>query len=349
MGRNIPRYAVTSHRWTDEEVTLKDVIKERNKETAGWQKLSGLCEFMRRVLPSIPWLWMDTCCIDQKSSLEVQECINSMFQWYSEAELCVAYLADVQIVSEDVAWSTESFRRSVWWSRGWTLQELLAPRTVLFLDRTGMIIGYKGDTPRQTAIVRVAADLNMLASYATGIPVGVLLDYNQSKSLTVEERMKWMDNRRTTRAEDMAYSLLGIFDVYMALIYGEGIEEARARLMEAIEIRQKRRTGAGVDVPMTNYLDEPVIAELPEQTFQAEKAAPVHMKGVLHQQSNANNTSWSTKSPVFASNTGSDLSNAGGLFNKNVEPYSKNAHISSNTGSLAKKNVKLLQQQWQPG
>ena len=154
------------------------------------------------------WIWIDTCCIDKSSSAELSEAINSMFQWYQNAELCYAYLQDVSIqhgLSPNFNFA-KWFRKSRWFQRGWTLQELLAPRYMVFLDTHWRSIGTRS---------QLMADI----STATTIPPHHIVSYSHC---SVAQKMSWAAHRVTTCLEDQAYCLLGLFDISMPLLYGEG-------------------------------------------------------------------------------------------------------------------------------
>lgn len=227
-----PKYAIASHRWAEgAEASIKDVSEKRNTDSIGYRKITGFAEFIKENVTDIEWMWIDTCCINQESSQEVSEAINSMFKWYRNAEVCLAYLADIK-GNENV----QGLRYSEWFSRGWTLQELLAPRAVVFLTQEWEIIGHKGCIGDGTDGIPLPAGPSLGTTIAaiTGIPESVLGDYKCSQGLSVEERLQWMVGRETTREEDMTYSLLGIFDVSMPAIYGEGKEKARKRLLAEI-------------------------------------------------------------------------------------------------------------------
>lgn len=166
----------------------------------------------------------------------MSESINSMFRWYSEAQECHAYLADVRSfpADGDIAEVLDDFKRSEWFRRGWTLQELLAPRFVIFFTRTWEVIGHKCSQCNAKQSCEGAGPLlNEVLATITGIPEDVLFDYERSRSFGVEEKMKWQVDRRTTRIEDRAYCLLGIFEVHMPLLYGEG-EKAMSRLERTV-------------------------------------------------------------------------------------------------------------------
>jgi hypothetical protein len=226
-GRNIPRYAILSHTWgTDrEEVTFGDLTEGTNKSKIGYRKLAFCAK--QAAQDYLYYFWVDTCCINKSSSTELQEAINSMFQWYQRAEKCYVYLSDVSIgdmvlsdLSSQQTWKA-AFRRSRWFTRGWTLQELLAPRLVEFFSADSKLLGDK------ISLVQEIYDI-------TGISVQVLKGSPLSQ-FSVDERMLWAEKRETVREEDAAYSLLGIFNVHMSLIYGEGRRNAFIRLQEEIQ------------------------------------------------------------------------------------------------------------------
>ena len=227
VGDNIPPYAMLSHTWgaDTEEVTFKNLIGGTSKSKASYNKIRFCGE--KATSHGLQYFWVDTCCIDKSSSAELQEAINSMFGWYRNAAKCYVYLSDVSIIKRkesdqffEFTWES-AFRASRWFTRGWTLQELLAPRSVEFFSREGNRLGDKRSLERQIHEI-------------TGIPVPALRGTPLSQ-FSIDERLSWAKNRQTTRKEDKAYSLLGLFDVYMPLIYGEGIDNAFKRLREEIE------------------------------------------------------------------------------------------------------------------
>ena len=258
-GANTPEYVIASHRWEKDECTYKDVLRKRNTHKAGYKKVEAFCAFVRQSHVTAAsqegpdlrcdWAWIDTCCIDKTNSQEVQRSINSMFRWYSEAVCCYAYLSDVEPITEDGNGrhaARQSFYRSKWFTRGWTLQELLAPQTVVFLTSKWQVYGHKCTQtrpggPQLSRCPGAGDNLNASISEITTIPQVVLFDFASSKKLSVEDRMAWAKRRDTTEREDMAYCLLGIFGVNMNLIYGEGRERARWRLEDQIEIEKQHR------------------------------------------------------------------------------------------------------------
>jgi hypothetical protein len=227
-GKQIPQYAILSHTWiaNHEEVTFKDVTKGRGKDKAGYRKLYFCAK--QAADDGLRHFWVDTCCIDKSSSAELQEAINSMFRWYERSAKCYVYLADVfdwpsrdtsveHATTSHQTWRLE-FHQSRWFTRGWTLQELLAPKSVDFFSANGERLGDR---------FSLAADISGI----TGIPFKALQGNSSFLfQFKVEERLRWAANRETTREEDAAYSLLGLFDLHIPLLYGEGRVKAFKRL-----------------------------------------------------------------------------------------------------------------------
>jgi hypothetical protein len=222
FGNSIPPYAILSHTWgaIGEEVTFKDLVDHTGKDKVGYAKI----EFCgrRATTDDLQYFWVDSCCIDKSSSAELTEAINSMFHWYQKAARCYVYLSDVSVHDFDQAdrlWKS-AFRQSRWFSRGWTLQELIAPASVEFFSLEGERLGDKKSLEKEITEI---TEINVLA--LRGHPLS---------KFTIADRMSWTAKRKTTREEDIAYCLLGIFDVYMPLIYGEG-KRAFTRLMEEVK------------------------------------------------------------------------------------------------------------------
>ncbi|KAF5360277.1 hypothetical protein D9758_009135 [Tetrapyrgos nigripes] len=228
---DIPLYAILSHTWEQEEVTYQDIQNlDVAKSKAGFLKVLGACARARHY--HFDWIWIDSCCINKESSAELSEALNSMYQYYEDAAVCYVYLSDV---SRDYH-PRSNFKDSRWFRRGWTLQELLAPEFVVFLDRNWERIGTRWS-------------LRDLVSVATGIPVDVLKGQIISK-YSIAQRMSWAAFRETTRPEDQAYCLMGIFGVSMSPIYGEGGAKAFMRLQqEIIRISDDRSIFAWVAAP----------------------------------------------------------------------------------------------------
>ena len=206
-----PEYAILSHRWVGVEVTF-DMLnsadwRASNLDTPQMKKIKGACTKARERKPPLKWLWVDTCCIDKTSSEELTTSLNSMFAWYYRATVCYAYLYDVpDLKSLD---PKQSNRKSVWFERGWTLQELLAPRNMEFYTQDWNLMGTREGL----------ADILHLV---TGIDKRYLTGASNFKEVSVATRMSWMAGRTTTNVEDIAYSMLGLLNVNMPIVYGEG-------------------------------------------------------------------------------------------------------------------------------
>jgi hypothetical protein len=229
FDKAVPPYAILSHRWGPEELTYQDMRagpSSSARSKLGFAKVRGVCDLVcDRFYDAAPYecdyVWVDTCCIDKSSSAELSEAINSMFEWYRKAKICFAFLDDV------TADGRRPMSKSLWFTRGWTLQELIAPDDVVFYDGTWNRIGDRtGMSGELTEVTGVPAAL--LARRCSPIRAGKLLD-----TYSVAAKMSWASRRRTTRVEDEAYCLMGLFGVHMPLIYGEGSKALR-RLQEAI-------------------------------------------------------------------------------------------------------------------
>ncbi|KAI1790973.1 heterokaryon incompatibility protein-domain-containing protein [Ganoderma leucocontextum] len=222
------QYAILSHVWAPEgEQSFHDVLaiitrSKDTKETIDVRSLLSrkIARFCARALKDgFQYAWVDSCCIDKTSSAELSEALNSMFKWYRSATRCYAFLHDVD--NDDRSREPASqFRQSLWFRRGWTLQELLAPSAVIFLSKQWRRI----DTKR---------GLSKVVEEITGIDLDVLEGRRSIGSVSVARRMAWASSRSMTREEDEAYSLMGLFGVNMPTIYGEG-RHAFVRLQEEI-------------------------------------------------------------------------------------------------------------------
>ena len=201
----VPYYAILSHTWGEEEVSFEDMQNDSGKDKAGFAKIESCCALAAR--DGWEYVWIDTCCIDKTSSAELSEAINSMFEWYQNAQVCYAYLADVQALPEETHYEIcVSVRRSRWFTRGWTLQELLGPPTVIFLNQFWREIGTR-------------SSLSDVISAVTGITRSDMTHFGDAN---VAVKMSWASYRETSRPEDIAYCLMGLFGVNMPLLYGEG-------------------------------------------------------------------------------------------------------------------------------
>ncbi|KAI6102875.1 heterokaryon incompatibility protein-domain-containing protein [Pisolithus sp. B1] len=225
------RYAILSHRWGAEvgyeEMTglmkMEGRKRDEVRQRAGYQKIIESCKQAKK--GGYEWLWIDTCCIDKRSSAELSEAINSMYRWYQNAQVCYAYLNDVDESTFPTEQDNNKFDKSngwpEWFVRGWTLQELIAPKKVEFFNKAWVRIGNKR---------RLAPKLERI----TGISCSVLTDSFSGRGLSVARIMSWAAHRKTTRVEDRAYSLMGLFGVNMPMLYGEGKKAFRRLQLEII-------------------------------------------------------------------------------------------------------------------
>lgn len=207
-----PAYCILSHRWEDEEVSYVDMISGRDlSHLKGYQKIRNAALIAEH--EGLSYIWIDTCCIDKSNHSELAEAILSMFRWYAQSSKCVAYLSDID--------SQDEITKSLWFTRGWTLQELLAPSEVYFYDQHWELRGERQDFV-----------------HAIEQTTGIAIEYLQGAAAVIDapvcQKMFWASSRVTTRPEDMAYSLMGLFDVNIPNAYGEGAERAFRRLQEGI-------------------------------------------------------------------------------------------------------------------
>jgi hypothetical protein len=215
LDDRVPEYVILSHRWSQDETSFKDFRKGLNANGTGYRKIIDFCSFARSRVRE--WVWIDTCCIDKRSSAEVSEAVNSMYNWYQQARECYVFLRDVPPLSHGRTVVLRRMMESEWFTRGWTLQEMLAPPSVVFLTWDWEIIGDK---------VSLARDISSI----TGIPEALLEAQDSLLRSSVAQKMSWASKRQTTKPEDMAYCMLGLFGVNMPLLYGEGGPKAFKRL-----------------------------------------------------------------------------------------------------------------------
>lgn len=231
-SNTIPRYGILSHTWgpDDEEVTLRDIVEGTGQHKRGYRKIR-LCG--QKASKELQFFWIDTCCLDKSNNVEVQETINSMFRLYQEAAVCYVYLSDVSkdgFIIEFPPWEGRkwSWEWSEWFMRGWTLQELLAPKSVEFFSVDGE---YLGD--RNSHVTRIVQ--------STRIHAQALLHERPLSCFSINDRLLWAEHRKTRRDEDAAYSLLGLLGVQMPIMYGEGREQALIRLQQHINESQESK------------------------------------------------------------------------------------------------------------
>lgn len=218
-------YAILSHVWDKTEQSFQDTqalctrcaADGTNPRDFASAKVRDSCKLAQE--NGYKWIWNDTCCIDKTSSAELSEAINSMFTYYTLAEVCYAYLRDVP-AGAPLDEFDSPFRKSRWHQRGWTLQELIAPEVVVFISQDWKAITTK-------------ADVAPLLEEITSVPASVLRLEEEVRDISIGRRMSWAGKRETTRSEDEAYCLMGLFEINMPTLYGEG-KQAFRRLQEEI-------------------------------------------------------------------------------------------------------------------
>jgi hypothetical protein len=224
--RSTPSYAILSHMWgaDAEEVTFADLVNGDGTAKRGYKKIHFCGQQARQ--DGVQYFWVDTCCIDKTDKAELSHAIRSMFRWYQNAARCYVYLSDVSTrkrkiddVLGEFTWEV-ALRSSRWFTRGWTLQELLAPSTVEFFSQEGEKLGDR---------ISLKTSIHKITSISLGALSGDPLS-----QFSVNERLRWKEGRETKREEDGAYSLQGIFSVDIAPVYGEGAAGAFKRLMDEI-------------------------------------------------------------------------------------------------------------------
>ena len=308
-GSNLPDYAILSHRWRDGpegEATLQrfeNFVKNREIHSdgavsaveAGIQKVLVFCDIAKR--QGYEWAWVDTVCIDKTNVVELSEALNSMFWWYQRSRMCIVYLSDVQPNAADTA-----FENSDWFKRGWTLQELIAPYDMTFYNSEWLVLGTKWNLKNRISSI-------------TGIPVKILDVPRHISRCCVAQRLSWAAGRRATRAEDRVYSLLGMFDVNMELLYGEGLPKAFRRLqLKILEEYEDESIFAWHMVEEVGaYVGQ--LAAVDSEHGTQERIAPFGLTGVLAQnleQFSRNGKTfpsvrYSPDTPIMVSNRGIEM------------------------------------------
>jgi hypothetical protein len=279
----VPEYAILSHTWgtTGEEIGFHDLVggsfdipAEGSSQIKGYHKIKFCADQAAR--DGLEYFWVDTCCINKSDAIGLQNAINSMFRYYQNAAKCYVYLSDVHSGENgQAAWQPE-FLASRWFTRGWTLQELIAPKSVEFFSEEGTWLGDKELLERQIHEI-------------TRIPTKALRQTPLSH-FAVNERMSWMKGRETKYAEDKAYALQGLFDVYLPVIYGEGESNAFVRLQREIEQRSIPRTRPSSTVPFRrdpDFLDRDILSIIQQKYLPTSRVALVGLGGVGYDMPNA--------------------------------------------------------------
>jgi hypothetical protein len=198
IREEVLEYAILSHCWRDEEVLFADMLENNSaaRTKKGYQKIVSSCKIA--LAHGLQYLWCDTCCIDKSSSAELSEAINSMYKYYENSEVCIAYLDDVEYAPH----GDLCFHQAKWFTRGWTLQELVAPEDVHFYSKEWQFLGTK-----ESLLDHVTS--------ASGVHEDVLRFSSNLRDICVSEKLSWAAKRTTKRPEDRAYSLMGLFGIYM--------------------------------------------------------------------------------------------------------------------------------------
>ncbi|KAH7120589.1 heterokaryon incompatibility protein-domain-containing protein, partial [Dactylonectria macrodidyma] len=218
FSADVPPYAILSHTWSSEELCLQDMANvSQHNHKSGYHKIKRFCE--RALSDGYIYGWVDTVCIDKTSSAELSEAINSMFKWYKNSSVCYAALEDLHTNKESTTLS--DLEKCRWFTRGWTLQELIAPEKLIFFNTNWVEVGSK----TELEFCGMIEDI-------TTVDYGTLLGFSP-RLISISRRMSWASRRQTSRIEDLAYSLLGLFGINMPLLYGEG-DKAFLRLQEEI-------------------------------------------------------------------------------------------------------------------
>jgi hypothetical protein len=250
-----------------EEFLYEDVKNKTGRNKEGYQKIRRCCEIA--AADDLEYIWVDTCCIDKSSSAELSEAINSMFRWYMESDVCYTYLFDIATSSAETGLvSLEQLRQSRWITRGWTLHELIAPGIVRFFSRDWAECGNRENlAPILYHITNI--DLDILQRSSSANDLGLLY------SLCIAKRMSWAATRQTTRPEDAAYCLLGLFNVNMVMLYGEGGPRAFHRLQEEIMKYSTDQKFLAWSPSKQNWSRMPVLTDSPAAFHDGSRILPI--------------------------------------------------------------------------
>ena len=291
-ANQIPAYAILSHTWEEDEVLFADMERGGAAGKAGYKKIQHSCR--QAAADGFNYIWIDTCCIDKRSSAELSESINSMYSWYQAAKKCYAYLADVP-ANVDTKMLSSEFADIRWFKRGWTLQELIEPSDLIFFSRDWIEVGTK-------------STLHDVLAEITGINVGILTGVMDLESISVAKRMSWASRRAVTRIEDIAYCLMGIFDVNMPLLYGEG-QKAFIRLQEEImKHSDDQSLFAWTDPTASEDYQHGLLAKSPAHFVNSGNIMPYH--------------SWEPSAPF-------SISNKGLRIELHLSPYEKDLYVAA--------------------
>ncbi|OHF01196.1 HET domain-containing protein [Colletotrichum orchidophilum] len=270
----LPRYAILSHTWGDDEVVYADIRNQNAATKSTFSKVRYSC--IQTLADDLEYVWIDSCCIDKSSSAELSEAINSMYEWYMKSEICYTYLSGVPSTVDPVK-TDGVFASCRWFTRGWTLQELLAPAEMVFYSEDWVKVGVKTALSRPLSVI-------------TGIDEDILTGLKPLESASLAKRMSWAAHRQTTRPEDVAYCLMGLFGVNMPMLYGEG-DRAFLRLQEEIMKQSDDQSlFAWVDLSASTETYHGLLAKSPSNFAYSNTIMPYQ--------------DWEPRPPYFMSNRG---------------------------------------------
>jgi len=219
LTAELPPYAILSHTWGPDELCYQDMSNmTQHMHKRGFLKMQRFCQ--RALQDGYLYGWVDTVCIDKTSSAELSEAINSMYRWYQKSAMCYVVLED--LFTYQASTTLADLQKCKWFTRAWTLQELIAPRAVVFVNFDWVEVGRKLEVRFCRKIINIT---RIDGDTLTGL---------SPKRLSIATRMSWASERQSTRPEDLAYCLLGLFGIAIPLLYGEGGTKAFIRLQEEI-------------------------------------------------------------------------------------------------------------------
>ena len=218
------RYVMFSHKWEDGDPLFQKVMDATVYEleaSYGNIKLQTFCSIVRAL--GFRWAWSDTCCIDKSDNVVLQESLVAMFAWYRGSSLTIIHLLDVSSLPDGLL---DALRESIWNTRVWTYQEYVAAKRVLFYTKDWKpYLGLTLENHKESPTILREMEMSQVSSEQ----VAVL----QPGLDRIREKLYLASMRETTLVEDIAYSLLGILNASIPIIYGEGTR-AVGRLLEYV-------------------------------------------------------------------------------------------------------------------
>ena len=225
-------YSAENPKNRHDRLKLLEVMKElcgdmSDLERRNCQDFVKLVEFFNISLKyGCNYVWFDSGCIDKSSSTELEESIRSMFNWYRNSKICIVHLADTT--------SFWTVVRDTWFTRGWTLQELLAPKKIKFFGKSWQYITLDSTDNDKDLDFKLKVSLWRVISTLTKIPLRTLLDFTPGIN-HARDALVWVSKRKTTRVEDIAYCLIGLLGIPFSIAYGEGNMAFRRLQVEILQ------------------------------------------------------------------------------------------------------------------